>query len=423
MRSVRASFLFLVAVLSLAGCRKPDSDLGLGLQPEGELLDLRTDTLSFSVEMVPVDSLRTDERSRLLLGNTLDPVSGLTSAFFSTELRLSQTSIDFGTDPVCDSVIFTLRFNGPAYGLNLDQYLRVEQLADTLSIDSAYYARDLPATVPVNLAIPEGQPVQMHPSQSGIIGSETLSARVHIPLDPAFGQSLIDSDSSVYATNEAWRAHFKGLQVRSQSGGGGIVCLEPNAGISYMTLHYHNTEETTSYNFIINSNAARGSHFQHSWPPEFGRLNDSLATDMAERVALVGAAGSYLRLDLSGLDSLNAADGTVINRAEIVLPVEDLPSKLPRPATLTAFMKGVNGGLELTPEAGSPGVTYGGTFDPDRNAYVLNLPVYAQQRLNGEETRPYVYLYSELSSVALEQVVFRTTISSPDAAFIVTRSE
>ena len=56
MRSERASFLFLVAVLSLAGCRKPDSDLGLGLQPEGELLDLRTDTLNFSVEMVPVDS-------------------------------------------------------------------------------------------------------------------------------------------------------------------------------------------------------------------------------------------------------------------------------------------------------------------------------------------------------------------------------
>jgi hypothetical protein len=85
MRSVRTPFLFLVALLSLIGCRKPDSDLGLGLQPEGELLDLRTDTLSFSVEMVPVDSLRTDERSRLLLGNTLDPISGLTSAFFSTD--------------------------------------------------------------------------------------------------------------------------------------------------------------------------------------------------------------------------------------------------------------------------------------------------------------------------------------------------
>ena len=47
------------------------------------MLDLRTDTLSFSVEMVPVDSFE-PMSSRLLLGNTLDPISGLTSAFFST---------------------------------------------------------------------------------------------------------------------------------------------------------------------------------------------------------------------------------------------------------------------------------------------------------------------------------------------------
>ena len=423
MRSARVASLILFASFVLAGCRKPGSDLGLGLQPEGELLDLRTDTLTFSLEMVPVDSLRTDERSRLLLGNTIDPISGLTSAFFSTELRLSQTSIDFGEEPVCDSLIFTLRFNGPSYGLNFDQMLRVEQLADTLSIDSAYYARDIPATIPVNLASSFGQPVQMHPSESVIVGNDTLSAQVRIPLDPNFGQGLLDTDSSVYATNEAWRTWFKGLQVRSESGGGGIVSLEPNAGISYLTLHYHNTEDTTSYNFVINSNAARVGHFRHSWPPEFARLNDSLPTELAERVALVGASGSYLRLDLSGIDSLEVSEGTVINRAEVVLPVEDVPSKLPRPAILTAFMRGMSGGLELTPEASSPGVTYGGTYAVNRNAYILNLPVYAQRRLNGEETRPYVYLYSELSSVALEQVVFHTPVITPQAAFVVTRSE
>jgi len=77
----------------------------------------------------------------------------------------------------------------------------------------------------------------------------------------------------------------------------------------------------------------------------------------------------------------------------------------------------------LSPEATSPGVTYGGQFDPERNAYVLNMPIYAQRRLNGEETRPFVYLYSELSSVALEQVVFDTPISSAEATFVVTWSE
>jgi hypothetical protein len=226
MRFARVAFLVLVASVALFSCRKPDSGIGLGLQPEGELIDLRTDTLPFSLEMVPVDSLRTDERTSLLLGNTLDPISGLTSAFFSTELRLSQTSKDFGTNPVCDSIILSLRFNGPSYGLNFDQMIQVEQLADTLSFDSVYYANDVPPTLTTNLALPSGQPVQMHPNQGVIVGSDTLSTQVRIPLDPMFGQNLIDADSSVYASNDAWRAWFKGLQVRSVSGGGGIVRLD-----------------------------------------------------------------------------------------------------------------------------------------------------------------------------------------------------
>lgn len=423
MRLTRVLFLFAFVALCAAGCRKPDGGLGLGLQPEGELLDLRTDTLPFAIDMIAVDSLRTDERSRLLLGTTIDPISGLTSAYFSTELRLSQTAVDFGTTPLCDSVEFILRFNGPSYGLNSDQYLVVEQLSDTISIDSAYYAQAIPATIPINLVDAGSQPVQMHPSRELIVGNDTLSAQVRVMLDPGFGQSLLDADSAVYASNADWRAWFKGLQVKSESGGGGIVSLEPNAGVSYMRLHYHNTTDTTTYDFILNANAARIGHFRHVWSPEFQALNDSLPTSETERVALVGAGGSYLRLDLSGLDSLDAPEGAVVNRAEVVLPLVDAPSKLPRPAILTAFLKNESGGLELAPEAGAPGVTFGGAYDATRNAYVLNFPVSAQRRLNGEEARPYIYLYSELSSIALEQVVFKTPVSTSEATFVVTWSD
>ena len=68
-------------------------------------------------------------------------------------------------------------------------------------------------------------------------------------------------------------------------------------------------------------------------------------------------------------------------------------------------------------------MTYGGVYDATRDAYVLNFPVSAQRRLNGEETRRYLYLYSELSSIALEQVVFHTPVSTPESAFIVTWSD
>ena len=424
MRST-ALFLLTAAVLSFlsAGCRKPDSNLGLALQPEEELLALETDTLPFSMAMVPVDSLRTDERSRLLLGSTIDAISGVTEAWFSTELRLSQTSIDFGEGAICDSVVLTLKHNGPAYGFNQDQMIRVEQLADTLSIDSAYYNTSRFATQGINLVDPMRQPVQMHPIDELINGNDTLPAQVRIMLDPAFGQQLLDADTSVYSSNSEWRKWFKGLQVRSESLDGGIVSLEPNVGVSYMRVHYHNTTDTTSYDLVINSNAARVTHFRHEWNRlEYDPMNDSLPVENTSQIVLLGGGGSYLRVDLTGLDSLVAPEGAVINRAEIQLPVNLSPAKLGRPTFLTAFLKSEGGGISLTPEATTPGVTYGGAYDEETEAYMLNLPVYAQRRLNGEEQRRYVYLYSEVSSVSLEQLVLNTPEALTPARFIVTWS-
>jgi len=415
------TFSLLVAVT--AGCRKPDGNIGLALQPEAELLALTTDTLPLSIEMVPVDSLRTDKRSRLLLGSTIDPVSGLTEAWFSTELRLSQTSIDFGDNPVCDSVVFTLKHNAPSYGLIMDQQIKVEQLTDTLVFDTAYYANNRQQTTGINLVDATRQPVQMHPSNPLLIGSDTLSAQVRIMLQTSFGQSILDADTTVFSSNVEWRKWFKGLRVRSQSGGGGIVSLEPNVGVSYLRIHYHNTTDTTSYDLLINSNSTRVTHFRHVWPEPYAELNDSNVVEGTDQVVLLGCAGSYLRMNLSGLDTLDLPEGAVINRAQITLPVDMSPTKLSRPSFLTAFLKNEGGGIELTPEATSPGVAYNGAFDPELEAYVINMPVYAQRRLNGEDNRPYVYLYSELSSVALEQVVFNTPLAATPAQLVVTWSQ
>ena len=50
----------------------------------------------------------TDETSLNLLGSQWSEVSGLTHASFYTHLRLSEVDPDFGTNPVVDSVFFTL---------------------------------------------------------------------------------------------------------------------------------------------------------------------------------------------------------------------------------------------------------------------------------------------------------------------------
>jgi hypothetical protein len=425
MRNTGKCFILGLSLITLSfvGCRKPDSNIGLALQPEEELLALNTDTLPFSLSMVPVDSLRTDERSRLLLGSTIDPISGFSEAWFSAELRLSQTSIDFGDNPICDSVVFTLKHNGPSYGLSFDQQLRVNQLADTMSVDSAYYGQSRLDIVEENLVDPSRQPVQMHPTNPVYNGADTLGAQVRIMLKPSFGQEILNADTTVFSSNDEWRKWFKGLAVRSESGGGGIVSLEPNVGVSYLRIHYHNSTDTTSYDLVMNSNAARVTHFRHVWPEPYTALNDSLPAEGTDQVVLLGTAGSYLRLNLFGIDELNLPEGAVVNRAEILLPVNEGVSKLSQPNFLTAFLRRESGGIELTPEATSPGVAYDGSYNPATNAYAINMPVYTQRRLNGEETRPYVYLYSELSSVAMEQVVLSGPYAETPAQFVVTWSQ
>jgi hypothetical protein len=425
MRNTGKCFILGLSLITLSfvGCRKPDSNIGLALQPEEELLALNTDTLPFSLSMVPVDSLRTDERSRLLLGSTIDPISGFSEAWFSAELRLSQTSIDFGDNPICDSVVFTLKHNGPSYGLSFDQQLRVNQLADTMSVDSAYYGQSRLDIVEENLVDPSRQPVQMHPTNPVYNGGDTLGAQVRIMLKPSFGQEILNADTTVFSSNDEWRKWFKGLAVRSESGGGGIVSLEPNVGVSYLRIHYHNSTDTTSYDLVMNSNAARVTHFRHVWPEPYTALNDSLPAEGTDQVVLLGTAGSYLRLNLFGIDELNLPEGAVVNRAEILLPVNEGVSKLSQPNFLTAFLRRESGGIELTPEATSPGVAYDGSYNPATNAYAINMPVYTQRRLNGEETRPYVYLYSELSSVAMEQVVLSGPYAETPAQFVVTWSQ
>jgi len=263
----------------------------------------------------------------------------------------------------------------------------------------------------------------MHPTNPVYNGADTLGAQVRIMLKPSFGQEILNADTTVFSSNDEWRKWFKGLAVRSESGGGGIVSLEPNVGVSYLRIHYHNSTDTTSYDLVMNSNAARVTHFRHVWPEPYTALNDSLPAEGTDQVVLLGTAGSYLRLNLFGIDELNLPEGAVVNRAEILLPVNEGVSKLSQPNFLTAFLRRESGGIELTPEATSPGVAYDGSYNPATNAYAINMPVYTQRRLNGEETRPYVYLYSELSSVAMEQVVLSGPYAETPAQFVVTWSQ
>lgn len=415
---------FVLFAATLSSCTRPEHELGLGLQPQSELLSIGQDTLEIILRTAVADSIRSDERGLSLLGNSFDPISGFTSAWFTSQLRLTETGFSFGENAVADSAALILRHvTNAAYGNSFPQQLSVEVLVDSLAIDSSYYTTDRFATTQINIAA-SSPPVVMHPGQDLYLGDDTLSPQVRIPLDISFAQGLVDADTAVYVSNDAWQKHFPGLTVKSSSGGGGIVGLDGISGASVLRIYYHNTLDTTSYDFAINANCARVNQFSHQWSTEFAALNDSIAIDGDQELCLLGAAGSFISMTIPGIAGWDSIPGRVINRAELFLPVSRVnQSKLPRPTKLTAILKDPDGGFSLAPDLFGLASNYGGQYDSDRGGYVLNLPRTIQQRLTGVIEQNEILLYSELSSVALEQVIFSGTEADAPSVLVVTYSD
>ena len=147
----------------LTGCKKPTTDIGLEFAQE-DLLGLhQTDTLALTFETVREDSLETSHLSTAVLGNMEHPFFGMHQGSFAVQLRLSAPDIDFGVNPVVDSIYLSLNYTGDRYGELSPQNIRVEQLIDSLTFDSAYYSNQVIATTEINLADPGYQPVVLNP--------------------------------------------------------------------------------------------------------------------------------------------------------------------------------------------------------------------------------------------------------------------
>jgi hypothetical protein len=254
----------------LTGCKKPTTDIGLEFAQEDLLSLNQTDTLALSFETVREDSLETSHLSTAVLGNMEHPFFGMHQGSFAAQLRLSAPDIDFGPNPVVDSIYLSLHYSGDRYGQLSPQNIHVEALVDTLSLDSDYYSNASFATMEVNLADPAFQPVVLNPGEILYFNGDNVAPEVRVYLDNAFGQSLLDADSSVYDSNQDWREYFPGLLIAPDPNGPGqgAVGIDVTTGLSRMRMHYHSdTDSAATYDFIINALSPRtnGTRLSKPW--------------------------------------------------------------------------------------------------------------------------------------------------------------
>jgi len=399
------SLLFLLSLLLITSCEE-SSFVGLEIQPPSDRFDVRsvTDT-EVGTSVVTRDSVRSINHTRSLLGEMNDPLFGRSAASFLTQVGISAL-VDFGTDPVADSLVLYLQITG-SYGDKLDpQEISIYELSELIVFDSVYYSN----LDPLNMIYDQdllGSDVYSHTQGDSIIALHITSKD--------FQDKLIFAPDSAVVSIGAFITYMKGLYVTAACEGetGALFTINLNHSNSRMSLFYRNTDYPDSsfrYDYIINESANRINLFDydHSTAVFFDVIDQTGTDDTVFYVQ--GGAGIMGRLDLDHLINWRDSMPVSINSVRLILPVEENDQnadRFPPPARLSLFERGDDGLLYGIFDLALGDAYFGGTYNSQLKQYNLNITNFVQSLVKGKSDRSTIYVGVRDAGTIPNRVVFR----------------
>lgn len=428
-RVVQLSAAFFGLVFIITACKKDETDIGSGLQ-DANLDAITSDTFSILTYSEEFDSMESDETSISLLGAYNDPVFGGVNCGIVTQIVPEAFTQDFPnlTDITMDSVVLALRYSSINYYANLDEIsVEVYEIDDVLQRDNqVYYTFNEPTIIGGNLAISD--PLVLNPDvvKESIVGEDTLPAQLRIHLNTDVGLDLVaDSKAGLMGENFA-TSTFKGLYIRVAvdddaagfglpSGHGTVLYFALEDALSKMTIYYRNLAgEADAFDFDINSTCARYNRIQYK---REGTNVETAVEDQSvgEEVFYMqgGSIRAVVKLPYITNFYTNAEgenDPKIINKAELILPIQDFASDPFDPSTSLFIARIVDDKLStFTADYGFGGTLSGNTvsYDEDNKEFRFIMTREVQGILNGDFENVGYRIYSpSFFASTVERIIF-----------------
>lgn len=388
--SLRWLFIGLFVTVMFQSCKK-DDNLGLDIinLPGDRFGFDYVDTTTLIAWSIFEDSIQTSGVLYNLLGSYYDNVFGKTSASIYTQALLSTNNVSFGNNPVGDSLVLTLRYNG-YYGDSLFKHrLKIYEIDGNADFhkDTLYYS---------NSDLPLGQllfdeEVTFNPVDSVDFDGERVPAILKVKLNQILINKFITaSGTSDLANNDNFGNFFKGLHITVEGvntpGQGSIAYFNMNADLTKLTLYYNNDIDTLSYPFVINDQCAKFTNFYHNGYQEAEyQLKNQDSTGVNDRLYLQATAGVKIMLKMPHLKELYKEGPVAINRAELVLktdPSDHTAADFKVPVKLTLARINDEGKYTFVTDYLYSEAFFGGQHDPVRNEYRFRITRHVQEILN-----------------------------------------
>ncbi|MFT5183616.1 MAG: hypothetical protein ACI84C_000742 [Flavobacteriales bacterium] len=431
-----AAFLLLAFAVGTTGCKKPEQNIGLGLQPEEDILNaIQTDTVSIEAYTLIEDSLRMDDFSRSMLGNQMDAIFGKSSASIFTQFRLTSSNVDFGDLDLLevDSIILSIAYGEDIYGPRNSQYFSIHEIEEQLFIDSVYYSNQKVAFNPVNLVQNTFDPSVIDPNATTIIDGESVEGLLRIPLVTSLGDQLIAaSGTDSLSNNVIFSEFFAGLHIQSLTTDAAILQLDLTNALSNMTMYYRRTgaeADTLQYIFDLNSSCARFTSWEHDYTQELSALQavDTLRANPHTYVRAGACVKTGIKFPF--IDDFRTDTTIIVNKAELIVPATLLEGdRFPNQSFLFTRTLDADGETVEMPDASTFSFNQGGAYDEVNQEYRFIITRYLQEIIKGERPDRGMTLISNNGAVSARRVVLNgpstsTDDSSKNMRLILTYSE
>ncbi|WP_158276174.1 DUF4270 family protein [Brumimicrobium oceani] len=399
---------FFCLSLVFPSCKKKRNPVGSSALSSDDIMNSSVvDTFQLKTSTVEEDSIPSMDRPFNLLGSYNDEIYGKVNANFYTQLTLSGFSPDFGNlnQVAIDSVIMAFEYGG-YYGDLTEQLFEVYEITDELTRDSTYL-RSATSNVASQQLVPtannEGL-ILPDPLNGAIVGSDTLTPQLRIPLDTIFGRNLLTLAQN--ATNDDdFLQNFKGLHFKvnngfQSAGEGTVLYLATTRAASKLTVYYASNGEKGSYDFIVNGSAVDYNHVETDYA---GTRVEQVINDpsFGQEEFYAQSFSSRAKIEMSGLDSL--PKDIIIHQATLELPVDYYKGSNFYPSSEVFVTTDVSGdGNKTSIYSGTASVLYSST----KKSYVIDLRKYIQNVVQGIYPNTGLFVSPKNFNTTVERIIF-----------------
>lgn len=385
----------LLLATALFSCTDPDL-IGLEVQPESDRItisSLNQDNV-FTVQSIEEDSIRTDETTKNLLGAIMtDEVFGEIAASFSTQLLLIEDAVDFGENPVLDSAVLTLAYDGYYGDTTVAMSVGVYELDESIYLDSTYYSDQEIAAM--NLL----ELIQFQPNPNSKVFSETDTVgtpQLRVLMND-LGERILAASADDLSNNENFVTFFKGLQLRVENDNASesVAYFNLKNSHSKFTIYYN---DTSSFDLVMGSSSARINHFE---------VEHALDASLHGIQSMGGYNLNLIFNDLDTLKSLLAENP--VNIATLTFTVQEgTTNDYDAHPSLSLVRVNADGQKLFLPDFFEGDAHFGGALNNGK--YVFNISKYLQQLVNGDITENELYLMPVGASVTANRTLLEENV-------------